>query len=112
MAIATSIMDGTRLVDTDDAELNAGAEVVVSAAEEMLVGSAVAAALVRVVAVAVGTTNVPLPGTEVAFRVPKPIWALSKSKTEYTFFKKTSPTSQTSGPEESCEMIVETQPEP
>jgi len=45
--------------------------------------------------VAVGEVCV---GEMVVFLTPKPIWLLSKSNTEYTFFNKTSPSSQEVGP--------------
>lgn len=68
------------------------------------------------VAVTLGATNVPLPvalaedEVELVLRVPKPTAPLSKSKTEYTFFRKTSPTSQSFSPEDWWLTMVETQP--
>lgn len=81
--------------------------VVVGVIEELVVdpaavaaAAAAAAAVAVAEAVTVGAVNVPFPVALGEVRVPNPIWPLSKSKTEYTFFKKTSPTSQSLAPDD------------
>lgn len=67
------------------------------------------AAAVELLAATLGATEMPFPEDSVA-RAPNPIWALSKSKTEYTFFRKTSPTSQVFASEDWWPTMVDIQP--